>query len=63
MARGRWQVPFRRKALRAIPRVVDNTDAMAIKQHNIDEARKPLRRADQPGGRGTFSPRSNKNFK
>jgi hypothetical protein len=51
------------KALRPIPRVVDNTEAMAIKQSNLDESHKPLRRADQPGGRGTFSPKTNKNFK
>lgn len=59
----RWQVPFKRKALRAIPRVVDNTDAMAIKQHNIDNSHRPLRKKDQPGGKGTFSPRTNQNFK
>lgn len=58
-----WQVPLKRKALRQIPRVVDNTDAMAIKQHNIDKARKPLRRQDQPGGPGTFAPRTDENFR
>jgi len=59
----RWHVPFKRKALRAIPRVVDNTEAMQIKQHNIDKSHRPLRRQDQPGGPGTFAPRTNKNFK
>ncbi len=54
--------PFKRKALRPIPRVVDNTDAMAIEQHNLDYAHKPLRRQDQPGGPGTFSPKTNTNF-
>ena len=59
----RWSVPFKRKALRPIPRVVDNTEAMQIKQHNIDKARTPIRRKDMPGGPGTFAPRTNKNFK
>lgn len=59
----RWHVPFKRKALRAIPRVVDNTEAMAIKQANIDKSHHPIRRKDMPGGPGTFSPRSNVNFK
>jgi hypothetical protein len=59
----RWQVPFKRKALRAIPRVVDNTEAMAIKQSNLNESHKPIRRSDMPGGQGTFSPYSNQNFK
>lgn len=58
----RWQLP-KRSALRAIPRVVDNTEAMQIKQHNIDEGHKPLRRQDQPGGKGTFAPKTNTNFK
>lgn len=59
----KWHVPFKRKALRPIPRVVDNTDAMAIEQHNIDESHKPICRKDMPGGPGTFSPYSNVNFK
>lgn len=58
-----WRVPFKRRALRPIPRVVDNTDAMAIKQHNIDAAHVPIKRSDMPGGPGTFAPRSNVNFK
>lgn len=58
-----WRVPFKRRALRPIPRVVDNTDAMAIEQHNIDNAHHPIRRRDMPGGPGTFSPYSNVNFK
>ena len=59
----KWQSPFKRKALRPIPRVVDNSDAMAIKQRNIDESHKPIRRRDMPGGRGTFAPRGNTNFR
>lgn len=59
----KWNTSLKRKALRAIPRVVDNSEAMAIKQSNIDQARKPLRKSDQPGGPGTFSPYSNANFK
>lgn len=58
----KWQNRIR-KALRPIPRVVDNTDAMAIKQHAIDESHRPLWRKDQPGGPGTFSPRTNQNYK
>lgn len=52
-----------RKALRPIPRVVDNTEAMAIEQSNEDISHVPIRRADMPGGRGTFAPKTNKNFK
>lgn len=59
---GAWQT-IKRKALRPIPRVVDNTEAMAIKQANIDRARHPIRKSDMPGGPGTFSPYSNVNFK
>lgn len=33
-------------ALQPIPRVVDNTDAMAIKQHCIDKSHKPVRTDD-----------------
>lgn len=58
----KWQT-IKRKALRPIPRVVDNTEAMAIKQHNIDNARHPIRKKDSPGGPGTFAPYSNVNFK
>lgn len=58
----KWQT-IKRSALRAIPRVVDNTEAMAIKQHNIDAAITPRRKSIQPGGPGTFSPYSNQNFK
>ena len=58
-----WRTPFKRKALRPIPRVVDNTEAMQVKQANIDKSHRPLRRKDQPGGPGTFSPRTNQNFK
>lgn len=51
-----------RRALHPIPRVVDNTEAMAIKQHAIDESHKPVRSSDMPGGPGTFSPYGNTNF-
>lgn len=34
------------KALQPIPRVVDNTDAMAIKQFIIDQAHRPKRKDD-----------------
>lgn len=57
-----WQVPFKRKALRPIPRVVDNTDLMAIEQHAIDVSHRPIRSTDMPGGPGTFSPYGNTNF-
>ena len=63
MARRKWSVPFRRSALKPIPRVVDNTEEMAIRQHIIDEQHRPLRPQNQPGGPGTFSPRDNTNFK
>lgn len=52
-----------RRALHPIPRVVDNTEAMAIKQHAIDESHKPVRSSDMPGGPGTFSPYGNTNFR
>lgn len=62
MARSRsWQNPFRRKALRPIPRVVDNTEMLAIKQHAIDEVDMHVK--VKGAKRGTFSPKSNKNFK
>lgn len=56
-----WQTRPRR-ALQPIPRVVDNTEAMAIKQHQIDSRHKPIRTSDMPGGPGTFSPYGNTNF-
>lgn len=56
-------IKYKSKALRPIPRVVDNTEAMAIEQSNDDMSHVPLRRSDSPGGRGTFSPKSNVNFK
>lgn len=58
----KWQRP-NRKALQPIPRVVDNTDAMAIKQAAIDNAHKPIRSSDMPAGPGTFAPYGNTNFK
>lgn len=57
----KWQTT-KRKALQPIPRVVDNTDAMAIKQFAIDSSHKPIRSADMPGGPGTFAPYGNTNF-
>lgn len=58
----RWQVPFKRRALRPIPRVVDNTDELAIEQHAIDYSHHPIRSSDMPGGPGTFSPYGNTNY-
>lgn len=58
----KWQTKPR-KALMPIPRVVDNTDAMAIQQHAIDLSHKPIRTSDMPGGPGTFSPYGNTNFR
>jgi hypothetical protein len=52
-----------RRALRPIPRVVDNTDELAIEQHAIDVSHHPVRQSDMPGGPGTFSPYGNTNFK
>lgn len=58
----KWQtVP--RKALQPIPRVVDNSDAMAIKQLAITMTHVPVRTADMPSGPGSFSPYSNTNFR
>jgi len=59
----RFKINYKSKALRKIPRVVDNTEAMAIEQSNEDMSHVPLRRSDSPGGKGTFAPRSNVNFK
>ncbi|QHB37412.1 hypothetical protein SEA_AIKOY__4 [Mycobacterium phage Aikoy] len=52
-----------RRALHPIPRVVDNTEALAIRQHAIDESHHPIRHSDMPGGPGTFSPYGNSNFR
>lgn len=58
----RWQtVP--RRALQPIPRVVDNTTMLAIKQHAITMAHVPIRTSDMPGGPGTFAPYGNTNFR
>jgi hypothetical protein len=59
MASRKWQNPFRRKALRPIPRVVDNTDLLAIKQHAINESHHPVRKGAK---RGVFNPTSNKKY-
>ena len=57
-----WQtVP--RRALQPIPRVVDNTDALAIRQWIITSSHKPVRQSDMPGGPGTFSPYGNSGFR
>ena len=58
-----WQVPYKRMALHPIPRVVDNTDQMAIEQRAINYSHHPIRYADMPGGPGTFAPYGNTNFK
>lgn len=55
-----WQNPFGRKALRPIPRVVDNTELLAIKQHAIDE--QDMHVKVKGARRGIFSPKSNKKF-
>jgi len=57
-----WQT-MKRRALQPIPRVVDNTDAMAIAQWVITQSHVPVRTSDMPGGPGTFSPYGNTNFK
>ena len=57
-----WQtVP--RRALQPIPRVVDNTDALAIRQWIITSSHKPVRQSDMPSGPGTFSPYGNSGFR
>lgn len=57
-----WQtVP--RRALQPIPRVVDNTDALAIRQWIITSSHHPVRHSDMPSGAGTFSPYGNSNFR
>lgn len=57
----KWQTP-KRAALQPIPRVVDNTDELAIKQYIITNSHRPKKPADQPGGPGTFAPYGNTNF-
>lgn len=57
-----WQtVP--RRALQPIPRVVDNTDALAIRQWIITSSHVPVRHSDMPSGPGTFSPYGNSGFR
>lgn len=58
----KWQTR-KSAALNPIPRVVDNTDAMAIRQFTIDLAHRPVRKSDMPGGPGTFAPYGNTNFR
>jgi hypothetical protein len=62
MQMARWQT-LKRKALHPIPRVVDNTEALAIRQHALDETHRPIRTSDMPGGPGTFSPYGPTNFR
>lgn len=50
------------RALQAIPRVVDNTTELAIRQWAITSSHVPVRTSDMPGGPGTFSPYGNINF-
>jgi hypothetical protein len=57
-----WQT-LKRRALQPIPRVVDNTDAMAIKQLAINLTHVPVVKQDSPGGPGTFAPYGNTNFR
>lgn len=58
-----WQT-LPRKALHPIPRVVDNTDALAVKQFIINLTHTSLvRSSDMPGGPGTFAPYGNTNFR
>lgn len=58
----KWQT-VKRKALHPIPRVVDNTEAMAIRQFTIDVSHRPIRTADMPSGPGSFSPYGNTNYR
>lgn len=58
----KWQSK-KSKALQPIPRVVDNTDANAIKQWSIDDSHHPVRTSDMPSGPGSFSPYGNSNFR
>lgn len=58
----KWQSK-KSRALQPIPRVVDNTDAMAIKQAAIDNAHHPVRTSDMPSGPGSFSPYGNTGFR
>jgi hypothetical protein len=57
-----WQT-LPRRALQPIPRVVDNTDLLAIQQWVITSTKVPVRQSDMPGGPGTFSPYGNTNFR
>lgn len=57
----KWQTT-KRKALQPIPRVVDNTEAMAIEQLAIDLSHHPIKSSDMPGGPGTFAPYGNTGF-
>lgn len=56
-----WQTVGNR-ALQPIPRVVDNTAELAIRQWLITMSHVPVRTSDMPGGPGTFSPYGNINF-
>lgn len=57
----KWQtVP--RRALQPIPRVVDNTDMIAIHQLALNRTQVFVRTSDMPGGPGTFAPYGNTNF-
>lgn len=58
----RWQTVARR-ALQPIPRVVDNTAAIAIKQLQLNRTQVLVRTSDMPGGPGTFAPYGNTNFR
>ena len=58
----KWQTK-RRAALNPIPRVVDNTAEIQIRQWILDMSHHPIRTSDMPGGPGTFSPYGNTNFR
>jgi hypothetical protein len=57
-----WQT-LPRRGLQPIPRVVDNTDALAINQWLITMTKVPVVTQDSPGGPGTFAPYGNNNFR
>lgn len=51
-----------RRALQPIPRVVDNTARLAIRQFILTSRHRPKKVSDMPGGAGTFAPYGNTNF-
>jgi hypothetical protein len=57
-----WQVPYNRMALHPIPRVIDNSDELAVLTYAIRYQHHPIRYRDMPAGPGTFAPYGNTNF-